>query len=108
MQVGLTSFVDMADETGSPEPFQNPFDPGTMTCILVQWRVGAMSRSRAGPQNATTGLRCSKAGGCMIGVVRNVGAGLIASSLSLAYCFSYGALIFTGPLQPLLAQGVAA
>ena len=44
----------------------------------------------------------------MIGVVRNVGAGLIASSLSLAYCFSYGALIFTGPLQPFLAQGVAA
>jgi sulfate permease, SulP family len=44
----------------------------------------------------------------MIGVVRNVGAGLIASSLSLAYCFSYGALIFTGPLQPFLGQGVAA
>jgi sulfate permease, SulP family len=44
----------------------------------------------------------------MIGLVRNVGAGLIASSLSLAYCFSYGALIFTGPLQPFLAQGVAA
>jgi sulfate permease, SulP family len=44
----------------------------------------------------------------MIGLVRNVGAGLIASSLSLAYCFSYGALIFTGPLQPFLGQGVAA
>jgi sulfate permease, SulP family len=44
----------------------------------------------------------------MIGVVRNVGAGLIASSLSLACCFSYGALIFTGPLQPFLASGVAA
>jgi sulfate permease, SulP family len=44
----------------------------------------------------------------MIAVVRNVGAGLIASLLSLAYCFSYGALIFSGPLQPFLGQGVAA
>jgi SulP family sulfate permease len=46
--------------------------------------------------------------GAMIQVLRNVGGGLAASLLSLAYCFSYGALIFTGPLQPLLAQGVAA
>lgn len=41
-------------------------------------------------------------------MVRNVGAGLVASLLSLAYCFSYGALIFSGPLQPFLGQGVAA
>jgi SulP family sulfate permease len=28
--------------------------------------------------------------------------------VSLAYCFSFGALIFVGPLQPFLGQGVAA
>jgi sulfate permease, SulP family len=39
--------------------------------------------------------------------VRSVGGGLVASLLSLAYSFSYGALIFAGPLQPFLAQGVA-
>ncbi len=43
-----------------------------------------------------------------ITVMRDIGAGLVASLLSLAYCFSYGALIFSGPLQPFLAQGVAA
>jgi sulfate permease, SulP family len=40
-------------------------------------------------------------------VVRGIVGGLVASLLSLAYCFSYGALIFAGPLQPFLAQGVA-
>jgi SulP family sulfate permease len=30
------------------------------------------------------------------------------SLLSLAYCFSYAAFIFAGPLQPFLSQGVAA
>jgi SulP family sulfate permease len=44
----------------------------------------------------------------MIQALRNVGGGLAASLLSLAYCFSYGAFIFTGPLQPFLSQGVAA
>jgi sulfate permease, SulP family len=44
----------------------------------------------------------------MIQVLRNLGGGLAASLLSLAYCFSYGAFIFTGPLQPFLAHGVAA
>jgi sulfate permease, SulP family len=44
----------------------------------------------------------------MAALVRNVGAGLVASLLSLAYCLSYGALIFSGPLQPFLSQGVAA
>ena len=44
----------------------------------------------------------------MVAVVRNVVAGLVASLLSLAYCLSYGALIFSGPLQPFLSQGVAA
>lgn len=41
-------------------------------------------------------------------MVRSVGGGLVASLLSLAYAFSYGALIFVGPLQPFLGQGVAA
>lgn len=44
----------------------------------------------------------------MIQVMRNLGGGLAASLLSLAYCFSYGAFIFTGPLQPFLVYGVAA
>ena len=44
----------------------------------------------------------------MIHVLRNVSGGLAASALSLAYCFSYGAFIFAGPLQPFLSQGVAA
>jgi SulP family sulfate permease len=44
----------------------------------------------------------------MIQTLRNVGGGLAASLLSLAYCFSYGAFIFTGPLQPYLAHGVTA
>ena len=35
-------------------------------------------------------------------------AGLVTSLLSLAYCFSYGALIFAGPLQPFLSEGIAA
>jgi SulP family sulfate permease len=40
--------------------------------------------------------------------LRSIGGGLVASLLSLAYAFSYGALIFTGPLEPFLGQGVAA
>src|SRR5258708_6595396 len=36
------------------------------------------------------------------------GAGLVTSLVSLAYCFSYGALIFAGPLQPFLSDGIAA
>jgi SulP family sulfate permease len=44
----------------------------------------------------------------MIQALRSLGGGLVASLLSLAYVFSYGALIFTGPLQPFLGQGVAA
>ncbi|HEY1721256.1 MAG TPA: SulP family inorganic anion transporter [Magnetospirillaceae bacterium] len=43
----------------------------------------------------------------MSAIVRNVGAGLVASLLALAYCLSYGALIFAGPLQPFLGQGVS-
>ena len=37
----------------------------------------------------------------------DIAAGLVTSSVSLAYCFSFGALIFAGPLQPYLGQGVA-
>ena len=40
--------------------------------------------------------------------LRSVAGGLVASVLSLAYCFSYGALIFAGPLQPFLTYGIAA
>ena len=34
-------------------------------------------------------------------------AGLVCSILSVAYCLSYAALIFNGPLVPALAYGVA-
>ena len=37
----------------------------------------------------------------------DVFAGTICSILSIAYCLSYAALIFTGPLQNLLAYGIA-
>ncbi len=39
---------------------------------------------------------------------RDFAAGLVTSAVSLAYCFSFGALIFAGPLQRFLGQGVAA
>src|SRR5688572_3406478 len=44
----------------------------------------------------------------MTQLLRSVAGGLVASVLSLAYCFSYGALIFAGPLQPFLTYGIAA
>jgi len=44
----------------------------------------------------------------MFSVFRNIGGGLVASLILLASAFSNGALIFTGPLQPFLGQGVAA
>src|SRR5271163_5037916 len=34
-------------------------------------------------------------------------AGAICSVLSIAYCLSYAALIFTGPLQTFLSYGIA-
>src|SRR5271170_587123 len=37
----------------------------------------------------------------------DVFAGVICSTLSIAYCLSYAALIFTGPIAHLLAYGVA-
>ncbi len=39
---------------------------------------------------------------------KDIVAGVVTSSVSLAYCFSFGALIFAGPLQPFLGQGIAA
>ena len=44
----------------------------------------------------------------MRGVWNDESGGVLCSLLSLAYAFSFGGLIFTGPLQPWLAQGVAA
>ena len=37
----------------------------------------------------------------------DVFAGAVCSVLSIAYCLSYAALIFTGPLEHALAYGVA-
>jgi SulP family sulfate permease len=39
--------------------------------------------------------------------LRDIFAGAICSTLSIAYCLSYAALIFTGPIAHLLAYGVA-
>lgn len=39
-------------------------------------------------------------------LLNDASAGLVASLLSLAYCFSFGALIFSGPLQSFLNVGV--
>lgn len=39
--------------------------------------------------------------------LRDVFAGMISSVLSIAYCLSYAALIFSGPLAPWLSYGVA-
>jgi SulP family sulfate permease len=41
-------------------------------------------------------------------ILRNIAAGVVPSLFSLAYAITYGALIFSGPLQPYLATGVAA
>jgi len=40
-------------------------------------------------------------------VLTDVFAGTVCSILSIAYCLSYAALIFTGPLEPLLSYGIA-
>lgn len=40
--------------------------------------------------------------------VHSMGGGLVAALLSTALAFSFGALIFAGPLQPFLGQGIAA
>jgi len=41
-------------------------------------------------------------------LLKDVSAGLVASLLSLAYCFSFGALVFSGPLQAHLSVGIQA
>jgi len=40
-------------------------------------------------------------------ILTDIFAGAIGSILSIAYCLSYAALIFTGPLESVLAYGVA-
>jgi SulP family sulfate permease len=44
----------------------------------------------------------------MVQALRNIGGGLVTALLLLATTFSNGALIFAGPLQSFLSQGVAA
>lgn len=41
------------------------------------------------------------------GALRDVFAGSICSILTIAYCLSYAALIFSGPLAPWLSNGIA-
>jgi len=41
-------------------------------------------------------------------VLTDVFAGAVCSILSIAYCLSYAALIFTGPIAHFLSYGVAA
>src|SRR5262249_56093464 len=42
------------------------------------------------------------------GVGRELSAGFVAALSALTNCFAYGALIFSGPLRPFLAEGIAA
>jgi len=42
------------------------------------------------------------------GLFRELGAGFLAALPALTNCFAYGTLIFSGPLRPFLAEGVAA
>jgi SulP family sulfate permease len=42
------------------------------------------------------------------GLLRELGAGFLAALPALTNCFAYGALIFSGPLRPFLAEGIAA
>lgn len=49
-----------------------------------------------------------KGGGGFPGLGRELGAGFVAALPALTNCFAYGALIFSGPLRPFLAEGVAA
>jgi SulP family sulfate permease len=42
------------------------------------------------------------------GLGREVSAGLVGALSALTNCFAYGALIFSGPLHPFVAQGIAA
>ena len=46
-------------------------------------------------------------GGMLRASIRDVCAGVICSVLSTAYCLSYAALIFAGPLKEWLSYGVA-
>lgn len=41
-------------------------------------------------------------------LLNDTSAGLVASLLSIAYCFSFGALVFSGPLQGFLSVGIEA
>jgi sulfate permease, SulP family len=42
------------------------------------------------------------------GIGRELSAGFVAALSALTNCFAYGALIFSGPLRPFLAEGIAA
>jgi SulP family sulfate permease len=46
--------------------------------------------------------------GGISGLSRDVSAGLVAGLSALTSCFAYGVLIFSGPLRPFLAEGIAA
>jgi sulfate permease, SulP family len=58
---------------------------------------------------AVSGVGLSKAFGSnkVRVALSDICAGAIGSVLSIAYCLSYAALIFTGPLERVLAYGVA-
>jgi SulP family sulfate permease len=46
--------------------------------------------------------------GGLPGLTRELSAGFAAGLTALTSCFAYGALIFSGPLHPFLAEGIAA
>src|ERR1700752_2860728 len=58
--------------------------------------------------NAAAGSKSSPVQSSVSASLRDVLAGSVTSILAVAYGLSFGALIFSGPLTPWLAYGIAA
>ena len=56
----------------------------------------------------STAANGSLTGGSFAALLRNLIAGAVCAVVSLAFSLSYAALIFSGPLTPYLAYGIAA
>src|SRR5215468_428742 len=62
---------------------------------LPQWGLDMIANQNALPNTIETALR-------------NLFAGAIAGVITIVYCVSYAAFIFSGPLAPWLSYGIAA
>ena len=58
--------------------------------------------------NGATGTKAHPVAGQYATLFRDIFAGLIASTISIAYGLSFAALIFAPPLTPRIAYGIAA